>query len=154
MPTLTQSPIRDALSGAALIAIALYVIGEASSFRGNSGFLPTMLSFVMAGGGAILGLSAILTLLRGTGRGEAATPLTRERVLLPLAVFLATLGFILLIPRIGYYWGAALFIVAVMLILGIRSWIVTLATAGTFVLLLFAVFDVLLKVSFPSPSWF
>lgn len=155
------SPIRDGLSGAVLIAIAVYVTIEASGFRGNSGFLPTMLSLIMAGGGLLLLVGAVLAVVRappGDGAAAAADPdrpaLTLERVLLPLAVFVVTFLFILLISRIGYYLGATVFILAVLAILGIRSWIVYLATAGLFVVLLYVVFDTLLKVSFPAPTWF
>ncbi len=153
------SPIRDGLSGAVLIAIAVYVTVEASGFRGNSGFLPTMLSLIMAGGGLLLLVGAVLSVVRAPGDAAvAADPerpaLTLQRVLLPLAVFLVTFLFILLISRIGYYLGATVFILAVLAILGIRSWIVYLATAGLFVVLLYVVFDTLLKVSFPAPTWF
>jgi hypothetical protein len=145
------SPVLDGVAGVVLVVFAVYVVGESAGFRGNSGFLPTMLGWTIGLGGLVLVVQSGITVMRSPPRpgrrswGAGGI----EKYLLPSLLFLLTVVYVLLIPRLGYYISSALYMPIILFLLGSTGWVVHVTTIGSFLLVLYVIFERMLSVSFP-----
>lgn len=71
----------------------------------------------------------------------------------PLFFMAATLGYVLLVPLVGFFVTTAVFMIAGFTLLGILSWITRLAVTAGFLLFAYLLFVRVLLVTLPAGPW-
>mgnify|MGYP000081721881 CR=1 FL=1 len=146
---------RDVVEYLAWLVVAAFFYGLSFSFAGSGDaetlpaeFWPRLFSLILM-------IVATVHLTRGMGalieadENEGVGP-----SLLPsLKLFVAPILFVFLIPRIGFYPAAILFLLAQLLVLGERRPIALGATTIGVAAALFFVFTTLFYVAVPLGSW-
>ncbi len=156
-----RAQIGDAVAGVVLVLIAWYVLTTASGFRGDGWLTPTVLAYLVGLGGVVLIVQAAIRTLRARVPAEVQaeadadepTSLTVAAMLLPLALVVATVIYVLLIPRLGFHLASLLFIPAVLAFLGMRRWWVYPITALGFVGFVHLVFERTFTIPLPRAAW-
>jgi putative tricarboxylic transport membrane protein len=146
---------REVVEYLAWLAVAAFFYGLSFSFAGSGDtetlaaeFWPRLFSLILI-------LVATVHLARGSG--EMGEPDGSEEagpsLLSSLKLFVAPLLFVILIPRIGFYPSAVLFLLAQLLVLGERRPVVLGATTIGVAAAIFFVFTTLFYVAVPLGSW-
>ncbi len=156
---LGRAQVGDAVAGVVLVLIAWYVVDTAGGFRGDGWLTPIALAYLVGLGGVVLIVQAAIKTLRASdpvepdpGAVEPAS-LTVAAMVLPLALVVATVVYVLLIPRLGFHLASLVFIPAVLAFLGMRRWWVYPVTALGFVGFVHLVFERTFTIPLPRAAW-
>ena len=143
---------RDVVEYLAWLAVAAFFYGLSFSFAGSGDaetlaaeFWPRLFSLILM-------IVATVHLMRGMGAAdepEEAGP----SLLASLKLFVVPILFVILIPRIGFYPSAVLFLVGQLLVLGERRPMVLAATTTGVAAAIFFVFTTLFYVAVPLGTW-
>ena len=149
--------IKDRVAAILLMALAGYVFVEADRFNVASAAFPRMVA-------AVLGVCALVLLLRtvslrrGVPAPAAADPMAGEpffRNPLHFAIFLVSLvGYLLLIPVLGYFAATAVLILVLSLALGFRDYLMLILTTAAFLVLVYGVFIMVFARPLPRGLFF
>lgn len=109
-----RSRTTDIAAGLAVIAVAGMFQAQTGDLEGVSGLFPRMLIIFMTVGGAYLVVKGLLQ-GRKTAPDADAEPVNARRVTI---ISIGSIGYVLVIPLLGFYPASVLFLFSLAMILG------------------------------------
>lgn len=137
---------QDIVLGAVFAAMGLFAAVKAAAYSGATGAYPMALSLVLVAFGLLVAVKAAL-------RGRSVPrPLTENtgRALLTVGL---SVGYLALVPLLGFYTASALVVLAIPLSLGFRQPLFLVVVTAVFVAIVWAVFSLVLEKPLPAEFW-
>lgn len=146
-----SSNTYERITASIILVVALYLLYLSQSYPLESRIFPN----------GVLGLMAVLSaivIIRSFFRPSAEKDPSEEKAFFIhrtrfIAAFGSILGYIILLPILGYFTSSAIFFISLTLILGYRKWKLVLLTAAIFLGFVYVVFIKLFERPIP-PEFF